>query len=56
MNFVSYWANFVRNNPDREWGRQQKELIDAMMQSAKHSLLTPKEYLEIKGERIRKSH
>jgi len=51
MNFVSYWADFVRNNPDQEWGRQQKVLIDSMIQSAKHSSLTPQRYLKIKRKK-----
>ncbi|MEK6969779.1 MAG: hypothetical protein AABW48_05105 [Nanoarchaeota archaeon] len=48
MLFVDYWANFVRGHSDQEWGEQQKRLIDSQMQSAKHSSLTPKQYLKLK--------
>ncbi len=51
MWFVDYWANYVRTHPDKEWSRQQNILINSMMKNAKNSKLTPKEYLEIKGER-----
>ncbi len=51
MLFVTYWANFVRTHPDQEWGEQQKRLIDSQMQSAKHSSLTPNQYLKLKKEK-----
>ena len=50
MWFVEYWANYVRTHPDKEWSRQQNVLINSLMQNAKNSKLTPKEYLRIKGE------
>jgi len=50
MNFVEYWANYVRTHPDKVWSRQQNILINSMMKNAKNSKLTPKEYLKIKGE------
>ena len=50
MNFVRYWANYVKTHPDKVWSRQQNILINSMIQSAKHSNLTPKQYLKMKGE------
>ncbi|MEK6983157.1 MAG: hypothetical protein AABX33_01160 [Nanoarchaeota archaeon] len=50
LNFVEYWANYVRTHPDKEWSRQQNILINSMMKNAKNSKLTPKQYLKIKGE------
>lgn len=50
MNFVKYWANYVRTNPDKEWSRQQNVLINSLMQNAKDSKLTKEQYLRIKGE------
>lgn len=51
MNFVEYWANYVRTHPDKVWSRQQKIVIDSQMQNARHCKLTPQEYLKIKGEK-----
>ena len=31
MNFVEYWADFVKNNPDKTWSTQQKFLIDSQI-------------------------
>mgnify|MGYP001565063558 CR=1 FL=1 len=31
MQFVEKWANFVKENPDSEWSRLQKELIDSQL-------------------------
>ena len=50
INFVEYWAEYVRTHPDEEWSKQQNVLINSLMQNAKNSKLTPKEYLRIKGE------
>ena len=51
MWFVEYWANYVKTHSDKEWSRQQNVLINSLMQNAKNSKLTPKEYLRIKGEK-----
>jgi hypothetical protein len=50
MNFVEYWAEYVRSHPDKVWSRQQNILINSMMQNAKNVKLTREEYLKIKGE------
>ncbi|MBL7147589.1 MAG: hypothetical protein ISS82_02080 [Nanoarchaeota archaeon] len=50
INFVKYWANYVRTHPDKVWSKQQNILINSGIQSAKHCKLTPKQYLKIKGE------
>ncbi|MBU0470851.1 MAG: hypothetical protein KKA62_03925 [Nanoarchaeota archaeon] len=47
--FIDYWVNFMKNNPDEEWSRQQNVLIDSILQSAKQ--WSRKEYLELKGEK-----
>jgi len=50
MWFVKYWANYVKTHSDKEWSRQQNVLINSLMQNAKNSKLTPRQYLKIKGE------
>ncbi|MBI2144330.1 hypothetical protein HYU17_04245 [Candidatus Woesearchaeota archaeon] len=50
MNFVDYWAEYVRTHPFRAWSRQQAVLINSQIQSARAAKLTPRQYLEIKGE------
>ena len=49
LNFVDFWAEFVRDNPDEVWSKQQKELIDPQMENAKSYPLSHKECLKIKG-------
>jgi len=51
MNFVEYWAEYVKTHPDKVWSRQQNILINSIMQNAKNSKLTPKDYLAIKNEK-----
>lgn len=50
LNFVRFWAEYVRTHPDKVWSRQQNVLINSVMQNAKYFPLTPKQYLKIKGE------
>ena len=48
MNFVEYWADFVKNNPDKVWSKQQKFLIDNQIKNARNFKISRKDYLEIK--------
>jgi|SaaInlStandDraft_5_1057022.scaffolds.fasta_scaffold231107_2 hypothetical protein len=45
--FVKYWADFVKKNPDEEWSRQQNIVINSQLNNSK---LTRKQYMKIKGE------
>jgi len=42
MNFVEFWADFVKNNNDKVWSEQQKLLIDSQLDNSKK--ITLKEY------------
>lgn len=48
--FVEYWARYIKTHPDSDWSRQQNVIINSQIQSARAAKLTPKQYLEIKGE------
>ena len=50
LNFVRYWADYVKTHPDKVWSKQQNILINSAMQNAKAAKLTRKQYLKIKGE------
>lgn len=50
MNFVDYWVEYVRTHPSNDWGKQQNVIINSQLQSARAAKLTPRQYLEIKGE------
>lgn len=54
MWFVEYWARYIKTHPDNDWSRQQNILINSAIQSARAAKLTPKQYLEIKGEVCRR--
>ena len=32
LNFVKYWANYVKNNTDKKWSAQQNILIDSQIE------------------------
>ena len=48
MNFVKYWAEYVRTHPDEDWSKQQKLLINSQMKNARSSPLSVKSYLNLK--------
>lgn len=48
MNFVEYWANYVKTHSDRDWSKQQNPLINSQIQNARKTNLSAKEYLRIK--------
>jgi len=31
MNFIKYWAEYIKTHSDKEWSSQQKVLIDAQI-------------------------
>lgn len=31
MNFVRFWADYIRNTPDEEWSSQQNIIIDSQI-------------------------
>ena len=34
MNFVNYWAEYVKTHSDEDWSKQQKKLIDSQLHSS----------------------
>ncbi|MGC9310038.1 MAG: hypothetical protein ACP5D2_05075 [Candidatus Nanoarchaeia archaeon] len=34
LNFIRYWADYVKYADDKEWSRQQNKLINSQLQSA----------------------
>jgi len=48
MNFVIYWANYVKTHSDKAWSEQQNILINSQLQSAQSTHLAPEQYLRIK--------
>lgn len=49
MDFVEKWANFVKDNPDREWSKLQAELIDSQLENAEHVNLSREQVDYIKN-------
>ena len=33
LNFVRYWANYIRTHEDKEWSRVQNEVINSQIRS-----------------------
>ncbi len=47
--YVEFWAEYVKTHKDKEWGRQQNLFINSLMQSARQTKLTARQYLRIKN-------
>lgn len=51
LNFVDYWADYVRSHSDSDWSRQQAVLINSQLRSARQlKLVTAEMFLKMKGE------
>ena len=35
LNFIEFWADYIRTHTDEEWSRQQNVLIDSVIKSAR---------------------
>jgi len=42
INFVKFWANYVKTHSDKEWSRQQNVLIDSQIEHV-HNLVKKKD-------------
>ncbi|GEM_PF-923045 len=49
LKWVGFWADYVRTHSDREWSRQQKNLIDSQIQSARQFRISKEIYLKMKA-------
>ncbi len=47
LEFIHYYAEWVKSVPNEVWSRQQAELIDSFMSNAKNFKLMPEKYLEM---------
>jgi len=46
MDFVDYWANYVKTYDDKDWSRQQNLIINSCLNN---STMTKEEYLKMKN-------
>ena len=52
LQFIKFWAEYVKTHPDKEWSRQQNRLIDSQIQNTKQIKLNREDYLKMKKEQI----
>jgi len=46
MDFVEYWAEYVRTHTDKEWSRQQNIIINSCLKNAS---ITREQFLDMKN-------
>lgn len=54
MAAVIKWAEYVKTHSARDWSRMHNRLIDNSIKKMRALKLTPRQYLEIKGEICRR--
>ena len=47
MEFVSFWAKYVREHDDKDWSRQQNVIINSCMRSAN---ISKESFLRMKNQ------
>ena len=45
MDFVEYWAEYVRTHSDKEWSKQQNVIINSCLKNAS---MTKEQFLDMK--------
>jgi len=38
LEFIKFWANYVKTHPDEEWSRQQNIVINSQIESSSQNL------------------
>ncbi len=51
LEFVRFYAGWVKSMPNEVWSKQQAMLINSMMENAKNFMLSGEVYLESKEKR-----
>jgi hypothetical protein len=46
LNFIRYYAEWVKTVPNEIWSKQQAEFIDSLFDNVKNFSLTPEKYLK----------
>jgi hypothetical protein len=46
LNFIRYYAKWVKTVPNEIWSKQQAEFIDSLFDNSKNFSLTPEKYLK----------
>jgi hypothetical protein len=46
LNFIRFYAKWVKTVPNEVWSKQQAEFIDSLFDNAKNFSLTPGKYLK----------
>lgn len=46
LNFVRYWAEYIKNNPNSDWSKQQAKLINSQLKN--RGFLKKEDYLHFK--------
>uniref|UniRef100_A0A7C3WJ28 Uncharacterized protein n=1 Tax=Thermofilum pendens TaxID=2269 RepID=A0A7C3WJ28_THEPE len=54
LEFVRFYARWVKSVPNEVWSRQQAVLIESFLESAKNFALSPEDYLRIVSYRERR--
>jgi hypothetical protein len=54
INFVHYYAAWVKKVPNDVWSKQQAALIDSFMENSKNFMMSREKYLEMVDKRDHK--
>ena len=49
LNFVKFWADYVRTHTDKEWSKQQNILIDGQIAHARMMPMSTEHFFKIKS-------
>lgn len=51
INFIRYYAGWIRSVPNSVWSKQQAVVIDSFIDSSKNFRMSPERYIEMMNRR-----
>ncbi|MDP2947555.1 MAG: hypothetical protein Q8N88_05565 [Nanoarchaeota archaeon] len=49
LNFIEFWANYIKAHKDEEWSKQQNFLINSQIKNARNLRISKEDYLKLKN-------
>ncbi len=53
LNFIKFWAKYIRTHSDKEWSKQQNILINSQIQSTRSIKFTDEQFEALRKLKIK---
>lgn len=53
INFIKFWAGYIKTHPDEDWSKQQNIVIDSQIESSNSIVWTKKQFETLRKLKIK---